>query len=76
MGTDASHGGDSTQHTAPLPVPAALPSDTPITPTPEQVNKPESEPRGAGRAPLGMEISILTAAPLGMYHSSCFKDET
>uniref|UniRef100_A0ABI7Z2Z6 Target of myb1 membrane trafficking protein n=1 Tax=Felis catus TaxID=9685 RepID=A0ABI7Z2Z6_FELCA len=43
VGTDASHGGDSTQHTAPLPVPAALPSDTPITPTPEQIGKLRSE---------------------------------
>lgn len=75
VGTDTSHGGDSTQHPAPLSVPATLPGDTPITPTPEQVNKPESEPRGSGRAPLTMEITVLTAAPPGTYHSSCFKEE-
>ncbi|XP_045728590.1 target of Myb1 membrane trafficking protein isoform X2 [Mirounga angustirostris] len=43
VGTDASHGGDSTPHTTPLPVPATLPSDTPITPTPEQIAKLRSE---------------------------------
>ncbi|XP_048073876.2 target of Myb1 membrane trafficking protein isoform X1 [Ursus arctos] len=42
VGTDASHGGDSTQHTSPLPIPAT-PSDTPITPTPEQIAKLRSE---------------------------------
>lgn len=45
MGIDASHRGDSSQHTAPLPAPAVLPSDTPIAPTPEQVNKPGPESR-------------------------------
>ncbi|XP_073756425.1 target of Myb1 membrane trafficking protein isoform X2 [Callorhinus ursinus] len=43
VGTDASHGGDSTPHTTPLPVPATVPSDTPITPTPEQIAKLRSE---------------------------------
>ncbi|XP_035956104.2 target of Myb1 membrane trafficking protein isoform X2 [Halichoerus grypus] len=43
VGTDASHGGDSTPHTTPLPVPATLPSDTPITPTSEQIAKLRSE---------------------------------
>lgn len=49
MGTDASHRGNPGQHTAPPPTPIALPSDTPIAPTPEQVNQPGSGPRGAGR---------------------------
>lgn len=40
MGVDASHRGDSSQHTAPPPAPAVLPSDTPIAPTAEQVNSP------------------------------------
>lgn len=44
MGTDTSHRGDSSQHTTPLPITAALPNDTPIVPTPEQVNQPEAEP--------------------------------
>ncbi|XP_072700279.1 target of Myb1 membrane trafficking protein isoform X3 [Canis lupus baileyi] len=43
VGTDASHGGDSTQHTTSLPIPATLPSDTPITPTAEQIAKLRSE---------------------------------
>ncbi|XP_032692433.1 target of Myb protein 1 isoform X1 [Lontra canadensis] len=43
VATDASHGGDPTQHTTPLPIPAAFPSDTPITPTPEQIAKLRSE---------------------------------
>lgn len=79
MGTDASHQADSSVHTAPLPTPAALSSDTPIAPTPEQVNKHGSEPRGAGRSvwplPHGAPPSrrgschswglhsVLTAAP-------------
>lgn len=54
MGTDASHGGDSTQHTTSLPIPATLPSDTPITPTAEQVKKPESEPRVGQGGPLSV----------------------
>lgn len=48
VGIDASHRGDSSQHTAPLPAPAVLPSDTPIAPTPEQVNKPGPESRVPG----------------------------
>ncbi|KAM9685067.1 target of Myb1 membrane trafficking protein isoform 1-T1 [Dama dama] len=43
MGTDTSHRGDSNQHTTPLPTSALLPSDTPITPTPEQIGKLHSE---------------------------------
>ncbi|XP_019498136.1 PREDICTED: target of Myb protein 1 isoform X1 [Hipposideros armiger] len=43
VGTDASHQADSSQHTAPLPTPAALPSDTPIAPTAEQIGKLRSE---------------------------------
>lgn len=43
VGIDASHRGDSSQHTAPLPAPAVLPSDTPIAPTPEQIGKLRSE---------------------------------
>uniref|UniRef100_A0A8D1V273 Target of myb1 membrane trafficking protein n=1 Tax=Sus scrofa TaxID=9823 RepID=A0A8D1V273_PIG len=42
-GTDASHRGDSSQHTVPLPTSALLPSDTPIAPTPEQIGKLRSE---------------------------------
>lgn len=42
VGTDASHRGDPTQHT-PLPASAVLPSDSPITPTPEQIGKLRSE---------------------------------
>lgn len=53
MGTDASHRGDPSQHTAPLPTAAVLPSDTPIAPTPEQVNKPGQSQEGrGGRRPL------------------------
>lgn len=51
MGTDANHHGDSSQHTAPLPTPAVLPSDTPIAPTPDQVNEPGSEPWGQDGGP-------------------------
>nr|XP_030711993.1 target of Myb protein 1 isoform X3 [Globicephala melas] len=43
VGTDASHQGDSGQHTTPLPTLALLPSDTPITPTAEQIGKLRSE---------------------------------
>ncbi|XP_037369559.1 target of Myb1 membrane trafficking protein isoform X1 [Talpa occidentalis] len=43
VGTDASHQGDSNQHSVPVPSPALLPSDTPITPTPEQIGKLRSE---------------------------------
>ncbi|XP_007456324.1 PREDICTED: target of Myb protein 1 isoform X2 [Lipotes vexillifer] len=43
VGTDASHQGDSGQHTTPLPTLALLPSDTPITPTAEQIGKLHSE---------------------------------
>ncbi|KAG8514085.1 Target of Myb protein 1 [Galemys pyrenaicus] len=43
VGTDASHQGDSSQHSVPPPAPAILPSDTPITPTPEQIGKLRSE---------------------------------
>ncbi|XP_016078383.1 PREDICTED: target of Myb protein 1 [Miniopterus natalensis] len=43
VGTDASHRGDPSQHTASLTTPAVLPSDTPITPTPEQIAKLRSE---------------------------------
>uniref|UniRef100_A0A8C7AEM6 Target of myb1 membrane trafficking protein n=1 Tax=Neovison vison TaxID=452646 RepID=A0A8C7AEM6_NEOVI len=43
VATDASHGGDPTQHTTLLPIQAVLPSDTPITPTPEQIAKLRSE---------------------------------
>ncbi|XP_015421693.1 PREDICTED: target of Myb protein 1 isoform X1 [Myotis davidii] len=42
-GTDASHRGDPSQHAAPVSTPAVLPSDTPITPTPEQIGKLRSE---------------------------------
>ncbi|XP_044636678.1 target of Myb1 membrane trafficking protein isoform X1 [Equus asinus] len=42
-GTDASQRGDSGQHTALLSTPAVLPSDAPITPTPEQIGKLRSE---------------------------------
>ncbi|XP_054430532.1 target of Myb1 membrane trafficking protein isoform X2 [Pteronotus mesoamericanus] len=42
VGTDANHRGNS-QHTAPLPTPVVLPSDSPITPTPEQIGKLRSE---------------------------------
>ncbi|XP_061060887.1 target of Myb1 membrane trafficking protein isoform X1 [Eubalaena glacialis] len=43
VGTDASHQGDSSQHTTPLPTLALLPSDTPIMPTAEQIGKLRSE---------------------------------
>ncbi|KAB1270273.1 Target of Myb protein 1 [Camelus dromedarius] len=43
VGTDTSHRGDSSQHTAPLPASVLLPSDTPIVPTPEQIGKLRSE---------------------------------
>uniref|UniRef100_A0A8C0CYP9 Target of myb1 membrane trafficking protein n=1 Tax=Balaenoptera musculus TaxID=9771 RepID=A0A8C0CYP9_BALMU len=43
VGTDASHQGDSGQHTTPLPTLALLPSDTPIMPTAEQIGKLRSE---------------------------------
>ncbi|XP_058424448.1 target of Myb1 membrane trafficking protein isoform X1 [Diceros bicornis minor] len=43
VGTDTNHRGDSSQHTTPLSAPAVLPSDTPITPTPEQIGKLRSE---------------------------------
>uniref|UniRef100_A0A8C9BG18 Target of myb1 membrane trafficking protein n=1 Tax=Phocoena sinus TaxID=42100 RepID=A0A8C9BG18_PHOSS len=43
VGTDTSHQGDSGQHTTPLPTLALLPSDTPITPTAEQIGKLRSE---------------------------------
>lgn len=43
VGTDASHQADSSLHTAPLPTPATLSSDTPIAPTPEQIGKLRSE---------------------------------
>ncbi|XP_026963290.1 target of Myb1 membrane trafficking protein isoform X3 [Sagmatias obliquidens] len=43
VGTDANHQGDSGQHTTPLPTLALLPSDTPITPTAEQIGKLRSE---------------------------------
>uniref|UniRef100_A0A8C2NW15 Target of myb1 membrane trafficking protein n=1 Tax=Capra hircus TaxID=9925 RepID=A0A8C2NW15_CAPHI len=43
VSTDTSHRGDSNQHTTPLPTSALLPSDTPITPTPEQIGKLRSE---------------------------------
>nr|KAF6370948.1 target of myb1 membrane trafficking protein [Myotis myotis] len=42
-GTDTSHRGDPSQHAAPVSTPAVLPSDTPITPTPEQIGKLRSE---------------------------------
>nr|XP_005606633.1 target of Myb protein 1 isoform X2 [Equus caballus] len=42
-GTDTSQRGDSGQHTALLSTPAVLPSDAPITPTPEQIGKLRSE---------------------------------
>lgn len=51
MSTDTSHRGDSNQHTTPLPTSALLPSDTPITPTPEQVIKPGSQPCRSGYRP-------------------------
>lgn len=51
MGTDTSHRGDSNQHTTPLPTSALLPSDTPITPTPEQVIKPGHAGQAVGPAP-------------------------
>lgn len=87
MGTDASHQADSSLHTAPLPTPAALSSDTPIAPTPEQVNKPGSEPRGAGRWvwPLPHVMEALLSfvgtpftphsSPTGVCYSSCLGDE-
>ncbi|KAF6122290.1 target of myb1 membrane trafficking protein [Phyllostomus discolor] len=43
VGTDASHRGNPSQHTAPPPTPVALPSDAPIAPTPEQIGKLRSE---------------------------------
>nr|XP_005898330.1 PREDICTED: target of Myb protein 1 isoform X3 [Bos mutus] len=43
VGTDTSHRGDSNQQTTPLHTSALLPSDTPITPTPEQIGKLRSE---------------------------------
>lgn len=67
MGIDASHRDNSSQHTAPLPAPAVLPSDTPIAPTPEQVNKPGPEDGGAG----GGGVACQTAAePPVSPHSS------
>lgn len=70
-GTDASHRGDSSQHTVPLPTSALLPSDTPIAPTPEQVNSHVGQdvglapphmsgrdPRQCGDAPQGAQIIL------------------
>ncbi|XP_038168622.1 target of Myb protein 1 isoform X2 [Arvicola amphibius] len=41
--SDTSQRGDLSQHAAPLPTPAVLPGDSPITPTPEQIGKLRSE---------------------------------
>ncbi|XP_008841314.1 target of Myb protein 1 [Nannospalax galili] len=46
VGTDVSQRGDVSQHAThatPLPTPAALPGDSPIMPTPEQIGKLRSE---------------------------------
>uniref|UniRef100_F7EYC4 Target of myb1 membrane trafficking protein n=1 Tax=Rattus norvegicus TaxID=10116 RepID=F7EYC4_RAT len=41
--SNSSHRGDLSQHATPLPTPAVLPGDSPITPTPEQIGKLRSE---------------------------------
>lgn len=41
--SNSSQRGDLSQHVAPLPTPAVLPGDSPITPTPEQIGKLRSE---------------------------------
>lgn len=43
VGSNSSHRGDQSQHATPLPTPAVLPGDSPITPTPEQIGKLRSE---------------------------------
>ncbi|XP_040590739.1 target of Myb protein 1 isoform X2 [Mesocricetus auratus] len=43
VGSDTSQRGDLSQHATPLPTPAVLPGDSPITPTPEQIGKLRSE---------------------------------
>uniref|UniRef100_A0A8C2M512 Target of myb1 trafficking protein n=1 Tax=Cricetulus griseus TaxID=10029 RepID=A0A8C2M512_CRIGR len=43
VGCDTSQRGDLSQHATPLPTPAVLPGDSPITPTPEQIGKLRSE---------------------------------
>lgn len=41
--SNSSQRGDLSQHATPLPTPAVLPGDSPITPTPEQIGKLRSE---------------------------------
>lgn len=41
--SNSSQRGDLSQHVTPLPTPAVLPGDSPITPTPEQIGKLRSE---------------------------------
>uniref|UniRef100_A0A8D2D6U8 Target of myb1 membrane trafficking protein n=1 Tax=Sciurus vulgaris TaxID=55149 RepID=A0A8D2D6U8_SCIVU len=43
LGSNSSQRGDLSQHSTPLPTPALLPGDAPITPTPEQIGKLRSE---------------------------------
>ncbi|XP_060249163.1 target of Myb1 membrane trafficking protein isoform X3 [Meriones unguiculatus] len=43
VGSNNSQRGDLSQHATPLPTPAVLPGDSPITPTPEQIGKLRSE---------------------------------
>nr|XP_004650313.2 target of Myb protein 1 [Jaculus jaculus] len=43
LSSDTSQRGDLSQQASPLPPPAVLPGDTPITPTPEQIGKLRSE---------------------------------
>ncbi|XP_005374718.1 PREDICTED: target of Myb protein 1 isoform X1 [Chinchilla lanigera] len=43
LGSKARQQGDLSQYLAPVPAPATLPGDTPITPTPEQIGKLRSE---------------------------------
>uniref|UniRef100_A0A8C9QMJ5 Target of myb1 membrane trafficking protein n=1 Tax=Spermophilus dauricus TaxID=99837 RepID=A0A8C9QMJ5_SPEDA len=43
LGSDSGQRGELSQHSTPLPTPALLPSDAPITPTPEQIGKLRSE---------------------------------
>ncbi|NP_001129731.1 target of Myb1 membrane trafficking protein isoform 2 [Mus musculus] len=43
VSSNTSQRGDLSQHATPLPTPAVLPGDSPITPTPEQIGKLRSE---------------------------------
>lgn len=59
MGSNASQRGDLSQHVTPLPTPAILPGDSPITPTPEQVNRQDCSRTRGSRKVLEMARSIM-----------------